>query len=59
MIKLTLAIGCLAVFGFVAYALILMLKNFFENQKPTTPPVEKQEKQEEPNQTNKTNPQQP
>jgi len=32
MIKLTLAIGFLAVFGFVAYALILMLQHFFKNQ---------------------------
>lgn len=32
MVKLALAIGFLAVFGFVAFALSLMLKNFFKNE---------------------------
>lgn len=32
MIKLTLAIAFLAVFGFVTYALVLLLTRYFKNQ---------------------------
>lgn len=32
MIRLALAVGFLAVFGFVAYAIIVLLVNYFKNQ---------------------------
>ena len=32
MIRLALAVGFLAVFGFVAYAIVLLLTNFFSNK---------------------------
>lgn len=38
MIRLALAIGFLAVFGLVAYALILLLTNFFKNKNNNNPP---------------------
>lgn len=33
MVRLALAIGFLAVFGLVAYALVLLLTNYFSNKK--------------------------
>ncbi|NOT76339.1 MAG: hypothetical protein HOP08_15530 [Cyclobacteriaceae bacterium] len=32
MIRLALAVGFLAVFGFAAYAIVLLLTNYFSNQ---------------------------
>ena len=32
MIRLALAVGFLAVFGFVAYAIVLLLTNYFQKQ---------------------------
>jgi hypothetical protein len=32
MIRLALAVGFLAVFGFVAYAVVLLLTNYFSNK---------------------------
>jgi hypothetical protein len=34
MIRLTIAVGFLAVFGIVGYALVLLLTNYFEQNKP-------------------------
>lgn len=36
MIKLALAIGFLAVFGFTGYAIVLLLTNFFKNKEKST-----------------------
>lgn len=35
MIRLALAVGFLAVFGFVAYAVVLLLTNYFSNKNYT------------------------
>ncbi|CAN5220429.1 hypothetical protein BH09BAC3_BH09BAC3_26590 [soil metagenome] len=35
MIRLALAVGFLAVFGLVAYAIVLLLTNYFQKQKNT------------------------